>query len=265
MHVRLMNWQTASRNAAIWPRPTPCTAPPARCTSRTTSKTRPGLPGARNHAGRPAHGPSLDVFSLGCIAYHLFSGQPPAESVLDLAEKLRVGQGLRLSDVMDGCGARQQDLIQFATYPDVLGRYDTIQGFLDDLDRVEDELTTPDPEATVDPSIASTGDRSKAASPSSSDGPRLVQRRAAGAQGRQRRRAHPQGGLRHRAQRPPGRRGRSARPLHHQNIVEWHRARSPSPAAPRCCSRGRRKTLAEKIKDAKAACRSTCCSASVKS
>jgi serine/threonine protein kinase len=107
----------------------------------------------------PAHGPSLDVFSLGCIAYHLFSGQPPAESVLDLAEKLRVGQGLRLSDVMDGCGARQQELIQFATYPDVLARYDSIQGFLDDLDRVEDELTTPDPEATVDPSIASTGDR----------------------------------------------------------------------------------------------------------
>ena len=42
---------------------------------------------------------------------------------------------------------------------DVLARYDTIQGFLDDLDRVEDELTTPDPEATVDPSIASAGDR----------------------------------------------------------------------------------------------------------
>ena len=67
----------------------------------------------------PAQGPSLDVFSLGCIAYQLFSGQPPAESVLDLAEKLRAGQGLRLSDVLDGCGARQQELIQFATCPDV--------------------------------------------------------------------------------------------------------------------------------------------------
>jgi serine/threonine protein kinase len=65
--------------------------------------------------------------------------------VLDLAEKLRVGQGLRLSDTMDGCGARQQELIQFATYPDLLARYDSIQGFLDDLDRVEDELDHPRP------------------------------------------------------------------------------------------------------------------------
>jgi serine/threonine protein kinase len=75
-------------------------------TSRTTSKTR-GLIYLAPETTRadPAQGPSLDVFSLGCIAYYLFSGQPPAESVLDLAEKLRVGQGLRLSDVMDGCGA----------------------------------------------------------------------------------------------------------------------------------------------------------------
>jgi serine/threonine protein kinase len=160
MHVRLMNWQTASRNVGDLASPN---------TVHRTTGTRhvedyvedPGLIYLAPETTRadPAQGPSLDVFSLGCIAYYLFSGQPPAESVLDLAEKLRVGQGLRLSDTMDGCGARQQELIQFATYPDLLARYDSIQGFLDDLDRVEDELTTPDPEATVDPSIASTGDR----------------------------------------------------------------------------------------------------------
>jgi serine/threonine protein kinase len=160
MHVRLMNWQTASRNVGDLASPN---------TVHRTTGTRhvedyvedPGLIYLAPETTRadPAQGPSLDVFSLGCIAYYLFSGHPPAESVLDLAEKLRVGQGLRLSDTMDGCGARQQELIQFATYPDLLARYDSIQGFLDDLDRVEDELTTPDPEATVDPSIASTGDR----------------------------------------------------------------------------------------------------------
>ncbi len=159
-HLRLMNWQTASRNAGDSTSPN--------TVHRTTGTQHvedyvedPGmiyLAPETTHTDA-AHGPSLDVFSLGCIAYQLFSGQPPAESVLDLAEKLRVGQGLRLSDVMDGCGARQQELIQFATCPDVLARYDTIQGFLDDLDRVEDELTTPDPEATVDPSIASAGER----------------------------------------------------------------------------------------------------------
>ena len=54
---------------------------------------------------------------------------------------------------------RLQELIQYATSPDVMARYDTIQDFLDDLVKVEDELTAPDPEATVDPSIAGHGDR----------------------------------------------------------------------------------------------------------
>lgn len=160
MRLRLMNWQTASRNVVD---------PTSPFTVHRTTGTRhvedyvedPGLIYLAPETTRadPAQGPSLDVFSLGCIAYYIFSGQPPAESVLDLTEKLRIGQGLRLSDTMDGCGVKQQELIQFATCPDLLARYDSIQGFLDDLDLVEDELTTPDPEATVDPSTASAGDR----------------------------------------------------------------------------------------------------------
>lgn len=159
-HLRLMNWQTASRNASDSASPD---------TVHRTTGTRhvedyvedPGLVYLAPETTRadPAQGPSLDVFSLGCIAYHVFSGQPPAESVLDLQEKLRVGQGLNLSDVMDGCGAHQQELVHVATCPEVLARYDTIRGFLDELDAVEDELTTPDPEATVDPSVARERDR----------------------------------------------------------------------------------------------------------
>ena len=155
-----MNWQTASRNVSDSASPS--------ALHRTTGTRHvedhveaPGLVYLAPETTRAdaAHGPSLDVFSLGCIAYQIFSGQPPAASVLDLAEKLRVGQGLRLSDVMDGCGVHQQELIQFATCPDVFARYDTVQGFLDDLERVEDELTTPDPETTVDPSVAIEKDR----------------------------------------------------------------------------------------------------------
>jgi serine/threonine protein kinase len=160
LHLRLMNWQTASRN--VGDSASPYTVHHTTGTQHVEDYVEdPGMIYLAPETTRadPAHGPSLDVFSLGCIAYQLFSGQPPAESVLDLAEKLRVGQGLRLSDVMDGCGARQQELIQFATCPDVLARYETVQQFLDDLDRVEDELTTPDPEATVDPSVAGKDDR----------------------------------------------------------------------------------------------------------
>jgi serine/threonine protein kinase len=154
---RIMNWQTASREAANLD------------TVHRTTGTRhvedyvedPGLVYLAPETTRAdtTHGPSLDVFSLGAIAYHVFSGQAPAGSVLELTEKLRIGQGLRLSDVMDGCGMRLQELIQFATSPDVMARYDVVQGFLDDLVKVEDELTSPDPEATVDPSIAGQGDR----------------------------------------------------------------------------------------------------------
>lgn len=160
MPLRLMNWQTASRNVGGSAAPN---------TVHRTTGTRhvedyvedPGLIYLAPETTRadPAQGASLDVFSIGCIAFYIFTGQPPADSTLDLSEKLRIGQGLRLSDTMDGCGLRQQELIQFATAPDLLARYDTIQGFLDDLDLVEDELTAPDPEVTVDPSIAGTGDR----------------------------------------------------------------------------------------------------------
>lgn len=154
---RIMNWQTASREAANLD------------TVHRTTGTRhvedyvedPGLVYLAPETTRAdaTHGPSLDVFSLGAIAYHVFSGQPPAGSVLELTEKLRIGQGLRLSDVMDGCGMRLQELIQFATSPDVMARYDVVQDFLDDLVKVEDELTSPDPEITIDPSIAGQGDR----------------------------------------------------------------------------------------------------------
>lgn len=154
---RLMNWQTASREAS-----NPDTAHRTTGTRHVEDYVEdPGLVYLAPETTRadPTHGPSLDVFSLGAIAYHVFSGQAPAESVLELAEKLRLGQGLRLSDVMDGCGMRLQELIQFATSPDVMARYDVVQGFLDDLVKVEEELTSPDPEATIDPSIAGQGDR----------------------------------------------------------------------------------------------------------
>ena len=154
---RIMNWQTAQREAGK-----------SDIAHRTTGTQHVddyvhelGLVylAPETSSADATHGPSLDVFSLGAIAYHVFSGQPPAGSVLELTEKLRIGQGVRLSDVMDGCGMRLQELIQYATCPDVGARYDAVQGFLEDLLKVEDELTTPDPEVTEDPSTASQGDR----------------------------------------------------------------------------------------------------------
>ncbi len=111
-----------------------------------------------NTWGDLAHGPHLDVFSLGAIAYHVFSGQPPANSVIELHEKLRAEPGLRISDVMDGAVKSLQDLVQFSTIPDVSVRFSSVDDFLKALEEVEDELTAPDPEQTVDPSEATAGE-----------------------------------------------------------------------------------------------------------
>ena len=160
LHVQLMNWQTAARQADT----TGMTGTVHRTTGTQHVEAYvedPGLVYLAPETTRadPAHGAELDVFSLGCLAYLIFSGQAPASSTLELAAKLRLGPGLRLSDVLDGCSPRLHELVQFATNPEVVTRYDSIRGFLDDLERVEDEFTAPDPEQTVDPSRANEGDR----------------------------------------------------------------------------------------------------------
>src|SRR5262249_61172542 len=56
-------------------------------------------------------GEHLDVFSLGAIAYHLFSGVPPATGGVELADKLRQTRGLQISDVVNGATPPLQNLI----------------------------------------------------------------------------------------------------------------------------------------------------------
>ena len=155
--LQVMNWQTGAREAT---------------TGGTSVRTVGTLHvdeyvedlgrvylAPENTWGDLAHGPHLDVFSLGAIAYHAFSGQPPADSTIELHDKLRAGPGLRISNVMDGAGKSLQDLIQFSTIPDVSVRFSSVDDFLRALDEVEDELTAPDPEKTVDPSEATAGER----------------------------------------------------------------------------------------------------------
>lgn len=104
-------------------------------------------------------GEHLDVFSLGAIAWHLFSGQPPASSGLELSNRLRETRGLQISSVLNGAGETLQELIQWSTHPDVSMRLDTVGDFLELLQKVEDEATTPDQDSFVtDPGRARGGD-----------------------------------------------------------------------------------------------------------
>jgi serine/threonine protein kinase len=155
--LRIMNWQTGARDAE---------------TGGTDLRTlgtvhpgeyveNPGLVYLAPELLKPdtPPGPHLDVFSLAAIAYHVFSGQPPAGTPLELWNRLVEQGGLKVSDVMDGAPPSLQDLIQYGTAPDIQARYPTVAEFLAELDSVEEELTRPDPAQTVDPSRATVGDR----------------------------------------------------------------------------------------------------------
>jgi serine/threonine protein kinase len=105
-----------------------------------------------------AIGEHLDIFSIGAIAYTVFSGQVPASDRMELAEKLRHSSGLQISDVLNGAGEWLQNLIASATHPLVEGnRTSNLQEFLDNLDLVEEELTTPDDSSIDNPAEAQRG------------------------------------------------------------------------------------------------------------
>lgn len=102
-------------------------------------------------------GEHLDVFSLGALAYHIFSGQSPAANAVELSEKLRETNGLQISSVMNGAGEWLQLLVQQATHPIVCDRTDSVTDFLTALDEVENELSSPEQDDIDDPQDAQAG------------------------------------------------------------------------------------------------------------
>jgi serine/threonine protein kinase len=103
-------------------------------------------------------GEHLDVFSLGAIAFHIFSGVSPASNALELSNRLRETKGLQISSVLNGAGEALQYLVQFSTHPEVPNRTDSAVEFLRELDEVESELTSPEHDYVADPAQAQIGD-----------------------------------------------------------------------------------------------------------
>jgi serine/threonine protein kinase len=103
-------------------------------------------------------GEHLDVFSLGAIAYHVLSGEPPAANGLELSNKLRETKGLQISSVLNGAGDNLQYMVQFSTHPEVPSRIDSVVDFLNCLDAIEEELTKPERDYVEDPNRAQMGD-----------------------------------------------------------------------------------------------------------
>lgn len=92
---------------------------------------------------------AIDMFSLGALSYAIFSGRHPATDPDHMLGKCRSGPGLLISEVLDGAPDSLQTLIQCATDPDPAARPADVREFLELLDEVEDDLTTPDTEIGV--------------------------------------------------------------------------------------------------------------------
>ncbi len=148
--AKIFNWQTAQREGS--------TAGPSR--SATMDSLHLELFGDPHSllymapeaiAGTAFDAPKLDIFGLGAVAYHIFSGCLPASTIQELQQKCAAGHGLRISEVMDGAAQALQELIQFSTCPNVEDRLDSVRDFLDLLENVEEELTAPAAAAFAQP------------------------------------------------------------------------------------------------------------------
>jgi serine/threonine protein kinase len=125
---------------------------------RYTDELAAGYIGPEAWTHPDALGPHLDIFSLGAIAFHLFSGKAPAETLVELSEAIKDG-GLQIISVLNGAPTALQYLIQESTDPKVSRRTATIEEFIKLLNQVEEELTAPTTSETVSPLEAKKGDR----------------------------------------------------------------------------------------------------------
>ncbi|HYN40398.1 MAG TPA: protein kinase, partial [Thermoanaerobaculia bacterium] len=152
--VKLFNWQTGLREASS------ASSPSSRGITGTEHITElvddvAGVyiaPEARTDPS--AEEPLLDVFSLGALAYRLFSGAAPAESALELPRVLAEGQGLNLSAAADGVSEKLRRLVKESTNPEVTHRLGSAGEFLEGLDAVENDLTLPSDGSIADPDAA---------------------------------------------------------------------------------------------------------------
>ena len=76
-----------------------------------------------------------DVFSLGCLAWLLFTGKPPGGNHLDIERQLVAQGALKLAGAVDGCPPGLDDLIWNATRAELRHR-SNIDNFADDLEEV---------------------------------------------------------------------------------------------------------------------------------
>jgi serine/threonine protein kinase len=151
--IQIANWATASR---IHSSETQQVSALSHLTYIVREEAGPYV-ALEAHQGE-GDGVQMDVFSLGAIAFHLFTGKKPAESDLALQDRLSRGQGLQVTDELNGASDEMQYLVQYATHPDLSKRMDSVDEFLHVLYALEDELTRPEGQRVHAPTEAHEGE-----------------------------------------------------------------------------------------------------------
>ena len=100
---------------------------------------------------------AADVFALGALAYHVLTGQPPADSVEALHDTLRRTRGLLPSAVSDGVSGDLDALVGLATAPEASER-PSVESFLAELDELAAGLHEPEADLYTHPLDAVKGD-----------------------------------------------------------------------------------------------------------
>jgi len=149
LEVQIMDWQTGMEQDV--------TTGTSHISELMTSGARAYMAPEAFHQPGNASGSAADIFSFGAVAFHVLTGRPPAETQLELYQKLQEYPGLRLSSVTDGLSSNLESLVERCTHPMVLERPADIQQVLD----LFDAATCPgqdDAVEVVNPLEAQAGD-----------------------------------------------------------------------------------------------------------
>lgn len=153
LSCKIANWSTANR---IFDNEAQQVSALSHLTCSLREEAGPYMALEAHQSG--SDGVLMDVFSLGAIAYYLFTGKKPATSDLELQDKLSRGQGLQVTNELNGASAEMQYLVQYSTHPDLALRMDSAGEFLVRLDALELELARPESERVHSPTEAREGD-----------------------------------------------------------------------------------------------------------